>query len=125
MAFHQNLVYGLGAIVIAVAVHPFAQDGTGDRSVRFLLRGWVVPSPRDLLLLALCGPIAAFGSTLLSNAYRNGGSRMAPFEYTAMLSAIIWGLVVFGDRPDVGQLAGAAIIVASGAYAITRARSLP
>jgi drug/metabolite transporter (DMT)-like permease len=123
MAFHQNLVYGVGAIVVALVVRPFASVATSDRSMAFLLRGWVVPSSRDLLLLALCGPIAAFGTTLLSNAYRAAGSRMAPFEYSAMLSAIVWGYVVFGDRPDAIALGGAAIIVASGSYAITRARA--
>ncbi len=123
MAFHQNLLYGLGAAMIALAVHPFAHDGAGDRSLHFLLRGWVTPSGRDLLLLALCGPIAAAGSTLLSNAYRVGGSAIAPIEYTAMLSGIVWGYVVFGDRPNTVALGGAAVIIASGTYALTRGRS--
>lgn len=120
MSFYQNAAYLVGAFLLAAVTRPFAHLAHDDPSVAFLVRGWAVPTPRDLALLALCGPIAAFGSPLLSNAYRRAGGAIAPFEFTALVWSIILGLVVFGDAPGVGELVGAALIVGSAGYAVTR-----
>jgi len=77
MAAYQNGVYLVGAALLAVALRPLAGGGADDPSTAFLLHAWVVPDARDLALLALCGPVAAFGSTLLSSAYRKAGSVVA------------------------------------------------
>lgn len=49
-------------------------------------------------------------------------SAVAPFGYSALLWAMLFGYVVFGDRPDTIMLTGAAIIVSSGLYAFYRER---
>jgi len=49
---------------------------------------------------------------------------IAPFRYTALLWAILLGLVVFGTRPDRWTLIGAAIVVASGLFTLWRERAL-
>ncbi len=41
-------------------------------------------------------------------------SIIAPFRYTALLWALLLGIVIFGEWPDVLALIGAAIIVLSG-----------
>jgi drug/metabolite transporter (DMT)-like permease len=46
----------------------------------------------------------------------------APFQYSQMLYAILAGLLVFGDRPSLGMLLGAAIVIASGLYILTDER---
>ena len=118
MTFYQNGAYLAGALVLAFVLRPFADLAGSDPSVAFLLRGWAVPSPRDLLLLALCGPIAAYGSNLLSSAYWLAGSAVAPFEYSSLIWATAWGAAVWGEIPGVGEVVGAALIVASGIYAV-------
>lgn len=54
-------------------------------------------------------------------ALRSGDiSFMAPFRYTGLIWAIALGFFVFGDVPDGMMLLGAAIVVASGLYALYR-----
>ncbi|MGV6850393.1 MAG: DMT family transporter [Marinibacterium sp.] len=49
-------------------------------------------------------------------------SYTAPFRYTSLLVALVVGLVVFGDWPDPVTLTGAAVVVASGLFALYRER---
>ena len=45
-----------------------------------------------------------------------------PFRYTRLLFAMILGIAVFGERPDLMTWAGSAVIVASGLYTIYRSQ---
>lgn len=122
ISWHQNAVYVAASLAFALVVSPLTRDATGGGVEAFLLRPWVVPTWHELLLLALCGPVAAIGSTLLVFAYRTAGpGAVGVLEYTAMLWAVLWGWLVFDSLPTAATLAGAALIVASGIYAITRA----
>jgi drug/metabolite transporter (DMT)-like permease len=41
---------------------------------------------------------------------------VAPFEYTAMFWATLYGFVVFGDFPDWVTGAGAVLVIGAGLY---------
>jgi drug/metabolite transporter (DMT)-like permease len=43
---------------------------------------------------------------------------VAPFEYTALIWAVVLGAVVFGDLPPPSFWLGAAIIVGAGLYTL-------
>jgi drug/metabolite transporter (DMT)-like permease len=45
---------------------------------------------------------------------------VAPFRYTALIWAILFGWALFGTLPDAATLIGAAIVVASGIYTLWR-----
>jgi drug/metabolite transporter (DMT)-like permease len=45
---------------------------------------------------------------------------VAPFDYSAMLWAVLLGMAVFGDRPGWPVLSGAAVVIASGLYILHR-----
>ena len=121
MAWHQNGVYVVASIAFAALAAPLLRSTGDEGPVAFLLRPWVVPTLRDALLLGFCGVIAGIGSTLIVGAYRSAGAgTIGTLEYTAMLWAILWGWIIFGDLPTLATLAGAALIIASGVYAITR-----
>jgi drug/metabolite transporter (DMT)-like permease len=70
----------------------------------------------------------AFGSVMLFAAYqalimamRTGEiSFIAPFRYTSLIWAILLGLFLLGDIPDIWMLTGSAIVVAAGLYAFYR-----
>lgn len=49
---------------------------------------------------------------------------IAPFRYTSLIWALILGLVLFGEWPDLVTLAGAAIVVSTGAFMFHRERQL-
>jgi len=121
ISWHQNTVYLVGAMVLAAILAPLVHDYSGDGSLGFLLRPWSVPTLHDGLLLAACGPIAAFGSTLIVFAYRSAQpGAVAALEYVMMLWAVIWGFLIFGDLPTPLTIVGAALIIVSGIYAVTR-----
>ncbi len=121
ISWHQNTVYVVVSITVALLLAPLVQGFEGDGSLGFLLRPWAEPTLRDALLLAACGPIAGLGSTLIVYAYRSAApGAIGALEYTAMLWAVLWGFVIFGDIPTVATVVGAALIVLSGVYALTR-----
>ena len=124
MGFYQNIMYMIGAIVLALLFGhgAFAYDNMHP-SVAFLLRPWTFDRPFDLFLLACCGPIAAAGTVLLSHAYRIAEANyVAPFEYSALIWAASWGFVVFNEVPDIYTYAGAALIVGAGLYMLFSGR---
>jgi drug/metabolite transporter (DMT)-like permease len=121
LSFHQNSVYLLGALVFSLIAAPFATAPGETGSLAFLLRAWVMPGGQDLLLLGLCGPIAVAGTILLTKAYREAPpGAVAPIEYMALIWATLWGFLLFAEVPDAASIIGAALIIASGLFAVTR-----
>ncbi|HET6161025.1 MAG TPA: DMT family transporter [Dongiaceae bacterium] len=119
MSFYQNVVYLLVALVMAAFFGGGAYEGTGNPSLEFLMRGWVVPSLRDLALLAACGVIASIATVLLTQAYRMAEANfVACFEYTAIIWATLGGYLFWNEIPDIYSFIGAALIVAAGLYVL-------
>jgi drug/metabolite transporter (DMT)-like permease len=87
------------------------------------LGGWTPPSGRALALLAFAAVLLLVGYQCIILALRSGDiSAVAPFRYSALLWAMLFGYLVFGDVPDGMMVTGAAIIVVSGLYAFYRER---
>jgi drug/metabolite transporter (DMT)-like permease len=87
------------------------------------LGGWTPPSGRAVALLAFAAVLILIGYQCVIVALRTGDiSAVAPFRYSALLWAMLLGYLVFGDRPDVMMVTGAAIIVLSGLYVFYRER---
>ncbi len=87
--------------------------------------GWVVPAPREALLLVLAGLLGGVGQILLTSAYRNAEAGLvAPFDYASMLLAVGIGYAVFDEVPARTTLIGAAVIIAAGILIIWRERRL-
>lgn len=47
-------------------------------------------------------------------------SVIAPFKYATLLWAVLLGMVLWDDIPDVRMFGGAALVVASGLYILHR-----
>ncbi len=87
--------------------------------------GPVMPDTAAALALlgALCVGVAAYYG--ITAAMRVGEvAVVTPFRYTRLVFAIGIGMAVFGERPDVLTLMGAAVIIASGLYTILREQRL-
>ena len=126
MAFYQNAIYLAGALAIAGFCKATGIHEAAHKSLDFLIRPWVWPDLKDLLLIASCGVIAAIGMTLLTQAYRIAkASVVTSFEYTGMLWAPLWGFAFFGEIPHVTTLAGAARIIAAGLFALSSPAARP
>ena len=125
IAVWQNLIYfGIGLALALAFNFAFAPDFEHP-SLVFLTRALVMPNLPDLLLMLFSGVLAAFGMMLFVNAYKYGEANfVAPFEYSAMIWAVFFGLVLFNDFPDALTWTGAAIVVASGLLMVWRDRQL-
>lgn len=86
-----------------------------------MIPGWKTPGLEDLWILGGLALASAVGQLLITNAFRYGeASLLAPFDYTALIWAVGFGVVLFGDYPTWPVLAGAAIIVAASLYLFHR-----
>ena len=62
--------------------------------------GWVVPTPREAVLLVGAGLLGGIGQILLTESYRHAETGViAPFEYVSMLLALVLGYVIFDEVP--------------------------
>jgi len=85
---------------------------------------WVPPSVDQWPVLALLGFFGAAGHYFMIKAFEIAPvSLLAPFDYTALIWAIILGFVLFRDLPDAWVITGIIIIVSSGLYLIKHEKS--
>jgi len=121
LAFYIQVTFILVSGVIGLAVGDGRFAGSGDPSLEFMLRAWTMPSPRDWAILAVVGLASACGGFLIGQAYKlSEAALVAPFEYLSIVMAVIWGRVIFGERPDIVALLGISLILFSGLYMIWR-----
>jgi drug/metabolite transporter (DMT)-like permease len=85
--------------------------------------GAVRPDAPGLAYLAGGTVFGMLGYHALTYAMRTGDvSSVTPFRYTRLIFAMILAIALFGERPDAATWAGAALIVGSGIFALTRTR---
>jgi drug/metabolite transporter (DMT)-like permease len=86
---------------------------------------WSTPqSALVWIMLVAVGAIGSLGHWFLILAHaRAPAPVLSPFIYTEIIWMTALGYVVFGDVPDGWTMAGAAIVVASGLYLLSRERS--
>ena len=87
--------------------------------------GWVKPSGTTLAALISIGVIGGLSHIFLTESYRHAPqSVVAPFGYSAMLWALVFGYVFLGEVPTPMVLIGAAIVAAAGLFVVFRERQL-
>jgi drug/metabolite transporter (DMT)-like permease len=75
------------------------------------------------LAVAVFVGVVAYGCLVI--ATRIGEvSVVIPFRYSRLIFALLIGIVLLHERPDGATLIGAAVVVASGLYALLRERKL-
>ena len=101
----SSSTYLAGTVVVALA------------SLASIAFGWEVPSGQQLLLLGLAGVLVGFAEYFMIEAYRHAEvTLVAPFVYTCMVWASLFGFLIFGTLPAPAVVAGATFIIASGLY---------
>ncbi len=119
MAFWGNICFLFCALALSAIYGSGAYAGSSHPSLAFMTRGWVTPELSDLLLMSGCGVIAAVGLTLLTYAYRVApAATVAPFEYSFMFWAVLWGWIFWKDFPDMIGWVGIAVIIMAGLLVI-------
>jgi len=82
-------------------------------------------TPMMTVWLVLTGILGGIGQICMTYSYRFAEpSLLAPFDYVAMVWAMMIGYAVFGDVPAQAMLAGAAIVIAAGLFIVWRERQM-
>jgi drug/metabolite transporter (DMT)-like permease len=87
--------------------------------------GWVKPTGPQLAALIGLGIFGGLAHILLTESYRYAAaSVVAPFDYSAMVWALVLGYVLFQEVPTLPVYVGSAIIATAGLLVIFRERQL-
>ncbi|MDI4657191.1 DMT family transporter, partial [Xanthobacter autotrophicus] len=85
--------------------------------------GWVMPDGRIALILVGMGLAGGVGQICVTAAIRHApASVVAPFNYSLLLWATVFGIVLFGEWPAPLVVMGAVVVVLAGLVLIWRER---
>lgn len=101
-----GMIVAMSAIVVVLL---------GAGGMHLSTETWVAPQTHHLLLLAGAGLFLIFGHFFIFMAYRVGPTGVvAPFYYFFTFWAVLSGLVVFGQFPNLLAISGIVLVVAAG-----------
>jgi drug/metabolite transporter (DMT)-like permease len=100
----------VGTFLLGAALSPF---------------NWVTPTAAGVVLFALAGCTSVAALLCVNRSLKLApASVVVPYQYSMIVWAVIFGLVVFGDVPSSATIAGASIIIGAGFYIFLRERKL-
>lgn len=101
-----GMIVAMSAIIVVLV---------GAGAAHLVTEQWVTPQTHHVLLLGGAGLFLIFGHFFIFMAYRVGPTGVvAPFYYFFTFWAVLSGLVVFGQFPNVLAISGIVLVVASG-----------
>lgn len=119
----------IGAIAFAIAgamgvsVMEILRPDRLAESLPYLFSGWSSLSVAVTLIILLCSMMNLAANIGLAKAYQSAESSwLAPFDYSYLVFAAIWGALIWNDVPDAASLLGMAMIAGSGCYVLWRER---
>jgi drug/metabolite transporter (DMT)-like permease len=85
----------------------------------------VTPSVGHLALFAAAGCVSVTALLCVNRSLKLApASVVVPYQYSMIVWAVMFGIIVFGDVPQPATIAGAAIIIAAGLYIFLREKRL-
>ena len=86
-----------------------------------IFQAWQAPDAATLVALLVSGIFLVLAQFFIVLAYRSTElSAVAPFRYSIVAFAVVYGFVVFREVPDTLSLAGMTVIVLAGIYMLRR-----
>ncbi|MEQ5819724.1 DMT family transporter [Halomonas sp. SCS19] len=99
----------LWAMVFYMTLVPFVVTGVALPLV------WQVPALEHWPAFLMSGVLGVGATAFITLAFRHAPAAIAaPFDYTAMLWAVLLGWMIWDEVPDLGVLIGGTLIIASG-----------
>ncbi|MBN9363710.1 MAG: hypothetical protein BGO83_24630 [Devosia sp. 66-14] len=101
-----GMIVAMSAIIVVLL---------GAGAMHLATEQWVAPQTHHLLLLGGAGLFLIFGHFFIFMAYRVGPTGVvAPFYYFFTFWAVLSGLAVFGQFPNLLAISGIVLVVAAG-----------
>ena len=87
--------------------------------------GWITPSRGSLGLFILSGAVSVCALLCANRSLKLApASLVAPYQYSMIVWAVMFGYAVFGDVPSSATILGVSIIIGAGLYIFLRERHL-
>lgn len=124
MSFNTLIIFSIASGVLSLVVYSGRLEiGSSHSSLAFLERGWIVPNTEEWIFLIIIALIAAIGFFCMTKAYCMAeASAISPFEFTYILWAVVFGIVLWQEIPGPTTYIGIAVLVSSNIYISYRER---
>ena len=120
VTFYFTVAHSAGGVItyLIVLLTAAGLDSTHP-SLAFLIRDWTRPDVTDLVIMCSLGVIATIGFFCLNKAYLSArAATVAPFEYSYILWAALFGYLIWGETPTVLTVIGLSILIGSNLFAL-------
>ena len=126
IAFNAHLIFTFASALLSTLILSGTIAISSDHpSLAFFGRDWAMPGALDMTLILAIGVIAAIGFYCLSKAYCMAeASALAPFEFTYIIWAVVFGYLFWNEIPGATTIAGILILISSSLYISYRERQL-
>jgi drug/metabolite transporter (DMT)-like permease len=89
--------------------------------VMIAMFGWVTPTPRDFIVLAMIGLIGGTAQLFVTQSLRLGEAAVvSPLRYSSIIWVVAFGYVFWGELPDMMVVSGVVIVICSSLYILHR-----
>ena len=126
MGFYIQLCFFVTSLMFAGGFYLADFDAEHSNALTFLTGSWVSVSTFDMfhILVGIALPIS-IGGILVSYAYKNyEASFLAPFEYGALVIAVVSTYLIWNEIPDRLSLIGMILILLSGIFVSLREKQV-
>ncbi len=126
MGFYIQVCFFVTSLMFASGFYLADFDPEQSNALKFLTGSWVSVSTFDLfhILVGIAFPIS-IGGVLVSYAYKNHeASFLAPFEYGALVIAVVSTYLIWNEIPDIVSLMGMILIMLSGIFVSFREKQV-
>jgi len=122
VTLYFTLAHLLGGVAVSLAVALFGSQLEADHpSLAFLLRPWTIDDRAGLMLMIALGINAALGFYFLDKAYLSApASTVAPFEYTYIIWAVLFGYLFWSEVPSANTVLGIILLISGNLYILHR-----
>ncbi|MFK5980245.1 MAG: DMT family transporter [Rhizobiaceae bacterium] len=125
MAIASILIRGMTATETNASIIFYFTVSASVVSLFSLYWGWVVPDFKMYILLVSAGLLGGLGQIAMTQAFRAAeASLLAPFDYSNMIWAILFGIFLFDEYPSQPVIIGGSIVVMAGMFIIYREKKL-
>ncbi len=125
ISFYASIAFLVGSVLAAFVVHLWTPEPANNPAVDFLVRDWAPANTNQLLIFLSLGLITAFGQYGLVMAYSVAPmSTVAPFEYTYIIWAVLFGYWFWGEVPGLFTVLGIVTIISCNLYILYRERQI-
>ena len=126
MGFYIQVCFLVTSLMFAGGFYLADFDAEHSNALTFLTGSWVSVSTFDMfhILVGIALPIS-IGGVLVSYAYKNyEASFLAPFEYGALVIAVVSTYLIWNEIPDRLSLIGMILIMLSGIFVSLREKQV-